>query len=248
MSTRKPKAPGERRVVKLEQASIEFHVVRGDRARARLVVRPGGQVEVRVPKEASDDWIDDVVKRRRRWILRQQVYFEQFRPREPERRYVNGETVRYLGRQYTLRIRKHGQGKAHLKGRYLEVCVRPSDDLEVVRDAVQAWYRSRAEEVIARRAEPCLALMHAHGIEAPTIRLLRMTRRWGSCTGKGHVLLNPYLVIAPTDCVDYVLVHELCHVRHPRHDEAFYRLLTTVMPDWPRRRRRLEKYGPFLTL
>jgi len=60
--------------------------------------------------------------------------------------------------------------------------------------------------------------------------------------------LNPYLVIAPTDCVDYVLVHELCHVRHPRHDEAFYRLLTTVMPDWPRRRRRLEKYGPFLTL
>lgn len=248
MSSRKQDGLGEKRVVKLEQASIEFCVLRGDRTRARLIVRPGGQVEVRVPRDASDDWIDDLIKRRRRWILRQQVYFEQFRPREPERRYVNGETVRYLGRQYTLRIRKHGQGGASLKGRHLEVCVQPEDGLDQVRDAVQAWYRSRAEEVIARRAESCLPLMRAHGIEAPRIRLLRMSRRWGSCTGKGHVLLNPYLVIAPTDCVDYVLVHELCHVRHPRHDEAFYRLLTTVMPDWPRRRQRLEQYGPFLTL
>ncbi len=248
MSKRKQNAAGEKRVVKLEQASIEFRVLRGARTRARLIVRLGGQVEVRVPQGASDDWIDDVVKRRRRWILRQQVYFEQFRPREPERRYVNGETVRYLGRQYTLRIQKHGRVGAGLRGRYLEVCVRKAGGVDHVRDTVRNWYRNRAQEVIARRAAACLPLIRAHGIELPTIQLRPMSRRWGSCTAAGRVLLNTYLVLAPTDCVDYVLVHELCHLRHRRHDEAFYQLLSTVMPDWPRRRQRLEQHGPFLTL
>ena len=74
-----------------------------------------------------------------------------------------------------------------------------------------------------------------------------MKRRWGSCGPSGRILLNPDLVIAPVDCIDYVVVHELCHLKHGYHDRAFYRLLSTVMPDWRRRRERLDDLGTHLT-
>jgi hypothetical protein len=229
-----------------ERFSFELH--RSDRTRARLIVAPDGRIELRVPKETSEGWIDDFMRRRARWIIRQRLYFEQFRPREPQRRYVSGETVRYLGRQYLLRVTRSDRVHVRLHGKHLEVEVASPRNREQVQCAVQSWYSGRAVEVFARRAERCLPLVRPYGCGDPPILVRRMTRRWGSCTPKGRILLNPYLVVAPSDCADYVLVHELCHIRHPHHNEAFYRMLTTVMPDWLRRRQRLEKHGPYLTL
>lgn len=235
------------RTLDLGDALIPYQVNRGRRTKARLVVSPNGKVEVRVPAHVSDEWIDAFVSRRRHWVIRQRQYFDQFRPREPDRRYVNGETVRYLGRQYTLKLVTSPEQRARLLGRHLVASVPETRDAERVRGAVQSWYRARAQDVFARRAERCKEIFAPHGVRDPDIVLRSMRRRWGSCTRKGRVLLNPYLVIAPTDCIDYVIIHEMCHLKRPRHDEAFYRLLSTVMPDWSLRRRRLEKFGPYLT-
>jgi predicted metal-dependent hydrolase len=229
-------------------ARIEYSVDRGNRAKARLVVSPQGCIQVRVPHDVPDTWIDAFVTRRRHWIMRQRLYFEQFRPREPNRRFVSGETIRYLGRQYILRVLHTASPNVRMRGRYLDVFVPSHSRAEDIEQAIRGWYRQRALDVFSYRAKLCASLLRPHGVITPPIGVREMRRRWGSCTPLGRILLNPYLVIAPTDCVDYVLVHELCHIRHPCHNEAFYQLLTIVMPDWPRRRKRLERHGPFLSL
>ena len=76
----------------------------------------------------------------------------------------------------------------------------------------------------------------------PPLVVRQMVRRWGSCTTTGKVILNTDLVRAPVHCIDYVIVHELCHVRVHGHDKAFYRLLSACMPDWESRKARLESF------
>lgn len=233
--------------IALGDSRIEYSVNRSDRRRWRLVVSPDGRVEARVSRGTPDDSVREFIHRQRKWILRQQIYFEHFRPREPKRRYVAGETFRYLGRQYCLEITHGDMASVKLKGRRLFVAT-PSKSSDIVREAVQNWYKERARIMFARRSAALRDQLSPHGIPDRPVEIRRMVRRWGSCTPRGRILLNPYLVIAATDCMDYVIVHEMCHILHPRHDDGFYRLLTTVMPDWPRRRSRLETCGPYLTL
>lgn len=230
-----------------DNSRIEFSIDRGDRRRMRLVVSPDGSVEARVPRDTSVESVRDFVFRQRKWVFRQQLYFEHFRPRDPERRYVAGETFRYLGRQYRLQLDDSGPDSVKLKGRLLIVTTK-SRNSEEIRGAVQRWYMDRARITFARRSASLFERLAPHGIPARPVGIRRMSRRWGSCTPTGRILINPYLIIAPTDCVDYVLVHEMCHLVHQRHDESFYGLLTTVMTNWPCRRLRLEKCGPHLSL
>ena len=80
-----------------------------------------------------------------------------------------------------------------------------------------------------------------YGIQLPEWGILKMKKRWGSCSPKGKILLNPELIKAPTVCIDYVIMHELCHLKHSLHDKRFFNLLATVLPDWQKRKSALEK-------
>ena len=216
------------------------------RVRPRLVVWPSGEVEARVPTGTSQDAVHEFVRIRTRWIFKQRDYFDQFRPVDPPRRYVNGETVRYLGRQYRLRIAHTERPSARLRGRYLVIEGPDVGNASAVRDACRGWYRSRACVVVERRLAHCMASVAAHGVCEPILQFRWMTRRWGSCSKAGRVTINPLLVVAPTDAIDYVVTHELCHTVHANHSRRFYRLMATVMPDWMERRRRLDRMGRHL--
>lgn len=233
------------RTVTIGSDVFAYKVMESSRNRARLVVRPTGDVEVRVPEGTSDSWIADFVRRRARWIIRQRDYFDAFRPHDPPCQYQNGETLRYLGRQYRLKLVKGTEESAKLWGRHLIVTT-PDLQREVVRELVHHWFRSHAETAIRRRVDECMHLVARHGVARPPIQFRSMKRRWGSCSARGRILLNPDLAIAPSDCIDYVIIHELCHLKHSCHDRAFYQLLTTVMPDWQRRKERLDGVGRHL--
>lgn len=216
---------------------IEYAVNRGERSRARLVVSPLGAVEVRVPEDYPEVKIPELVRSRSPWIVKQQDYFERYRPRELPRRYVSGESLRYLGRQYRLRITKGSSENIQLRGRVLQVAVTAP---ETARRIVTGWLRLRAEIVLAERLERCAAVARRHGVREGPVQIRQMQRRWGSCTATGRILLNPKLVQVPVDCIDYVIVHELCHRKHPNHGSRFVRLLDTMLPDWRARKQRLD--------
>jgi predicted metal-dependent hydrolase len=222
-------------------AVIEYTLTRSPRSSLSISVLPDGAVTVAAPEAASPVEIDERVRRRARWILRQQRRFAEFRPRTPPRQFVGGETHRYLGRQYRLKIDTAERDRVLIRSGRLVVETRFPEDRDWTRVLVRRWMRQRAREVLKKRYEEAWLTMAALGIEPPPLMICPMKKRWGSHTSSGRVLLNDMLIAARRDCIDYVIVHELCHVVEPNHSPRFFRLLNRHMPDWERRKELLEK-------
>lgn len=210
-----------------------------DTKRFTVTVDPDMTVRASAPASASTEDVAARLEQRGAWIAKQRAYFEQFQPERAAQRFVSGASFWYLGRQYRLKT-VEGRGPAKLVGQYLQV---PSDDEAACERKVRDWYRERAKSQFEHRLSLCHAKAKAVlKVGMPPLVVRQMVRRWGSCTASGKVILNTDLVRAPVHCIDYVIVHELCHVKVHGHDKAFYRLLSACMPDWESRKARLESF------
>jgi predicted metal-dependent hydrolase len=222
-------------------AVIEFRLTRSARSSLSISVMPDGAVAVAAPEEAELAAVDDRVRRRARWILRQQRRFAEYRPRTPPRQFVGGETHRYLGRQYRLKINRAEKDRVLVRSGRLVVETRFPDDREWTRTLLRRWTRLRAREVLRERYAAAAPMAAVLNLSLPPVMICPMKKRWGSHTPSGRILLNDALIAARRDCIDYVIAHELCHVVEPNHSPKFFRLLRRFMPDWERRKDLLER-------
>ncbi len=223
------------------QHNIKFKVERGNRKSMAISVRPNKQVVVRAPMGSQCDAIKKVVRKKAAWILKQQLYFIRFHPFPPVRRYQNGETHYYLGRQYRIKRMKSNVPQVRMKGRYFYISYPGKNSKAKTKTLLSVWYTERARQVVVDRSMYYWPLVHS-GVQAlPPIQVRKMTKSWGSCSKGKRITFNLELIKAPKYCLDYVVVHELCHLVHPRHDQGFYRLIKQIMPDWERRKEKLEK-------
>lgn len=231
-----------RRSVRYGKERIEFALSRRDRATMAITVHPDLSVEVVAPVDAEEEAILERVTKRARWILRQQRQFLSWMPKPRKRQFRGGETHRYLGSQYRLKvIEDEEEANVKLRGGFLEVRTPDPTDREAIQKAVTGWYREHAKARFSKQLKEAYGRMRAYELPEPRLRLLKMSKRWGSCTPAGEVILNPELVKAPPACIEYVIVHELCHLRHPNHNRAFFEMLDAVLPDWRKRKDRLER-------
>ena len=228
------------RSVRYGGAVIEFELVRTDRATLEIAVLPDSSVIVKAPPDAREEDVLARVVRRARWILRQQRYFAQFQPRTPPRRYVGGETHLYLGRQYRLAIEEGDEEGVRLVAGWFQVTVAGDTSAGHVKLLLARWYAQKARQRLPERLDECWRRFPSAKLARPVLRLRRMRTRWGSLSSAGTLSLHPDLVRAPRECIDYVIIHELCHLVHPDHGPEFRRLLERVLPDWERRKHRLE--------
>lgn len=203
-------------------------------------VLPDGSLGLTAPMNATVEAIRQKVDKRARWIATQRRTFREMNATPAPRRYVSGATHWYLGRQYRLKISPGITASVRLKGAYFEV-VSPDQNGEAIEDLLTGWFRERAKDQFARRVESWLPWCKKHHLSTPVLQIRRMPKRWGSAGAGGRIALNPELIHAPTCCIDYVIVHEICHLRHPNHDRSFYRLLTALLPNWQELKRRLEQ-------
>lgn len=220
---------------------ISYRVIYSDRRTIEFSVHPDGRVVVKAPKGTLLETIRSRVVRRARWIGKQINYFRQFEPRTPSRRYVGGETHLFLGRQYRLKIRKGSNAEIKLKGAYFYVMTPEPDNTEKVKELLDEWYKEHARTVFSKRLDACYLRAKRLHILFPKLRLRRMLKRWGSCSKAGDILLNTALVKASVYCIDYVIMHELCHLKVHTHDNGYFKLLSRYMPDWEKRKEMLEK-------
>lgn len=221
--------------------SFDYRARHSARKTLAISVHPDGAVEVVAPTGTGQQVIEQRLQRRAGWVLQQRRYFEQFRPRTPERRYVGGETHLYLGRQYRLKVEADDHDGIKLMGGYFRVSVDGVPSAERVGSLLSAWYREHANSKLAERFEAVTARFGRIVTTPPTLAIRPMQRRWGSYSGKGRITLNVDLIRAPLPCIDYVIIHELAHARHPNHGRAFFDLLSQMMPDWERRKLALER-------
>jgi predicted metal-dependent hydrolase len=206
-----------------------------------ITVFPDRSIDVVAPRGTPQREVEVRLRKRARWVLRQQLHFEQFRPRSPKRRYVGGETHLYLGRQYRLKLFKGASEDVKLKGAFINVTCPNRKSTRDVKRLVCEWYREKSDDRILQRFHAIAPRFVRLGRE-PSVPILRsMARRWGSFSRGGRILINPDLIRAPVACIDYVITHELAHLVHPNHSPSFYDLLDTLMPDWRARKERLER-------
>lgn len=236
------------RIIRYGEARIGFSIrfVPKQCRRVTINVLPDGGVYVDAPEDATPEAVTEAVRRRARWLWQvlenQQAGRRYVLPRE----YVSGESHFYLGRRYLLKVvvaSGHETGVKLLRGQLQVMTNRV--DAAVVRCLLDDWYRQRAREVFARRvAERAAGIGWLAG--PPAFRLQNMRTQWGSCSPAGMLVLNPQLIKAPRDCVDYVINHELCHLREHNHSPNYYRLLDRLMPDWQIHKQRLDGLAEML--
>ncbi|MCO6427675.1 SprT family zinc-dependent metalloprotease [Nitrosomonas communis] len=241
--------PARQKTASIQYGDIEIDFAIEPRAtdtpKVLIKVHPDCRVVVHAPPLASAEEIIQAVKKRVRWIHRQIRYFEEQRKDILPRRYVSGESHFYLGRRHVLKIQEALRTAPEVKmlRGVLEVKTRVSKP-EKIRSLLFDWYKAKAREVFDRRLDEIL-LQTLWVKEKPPIRLLSMQTQWGSCSPKGQLTLNPHLVKAPRECIDYVLLHELCHIAEHNHSENFYRLMKQVMPHWEKVKGRLDGMAYF---
>lgn len=221
--------------------TIKVHVVLGQRKRLSITVHPDCSVIAKAPEDSSAEKIESRIKSRAKWIAQQLAFFERHQPTPPPRQYVNGETHYYLGRQYRLRICAGETSRLRLIGRYFEMELPNPRDRSKAKELMQEWHKVHSRQILESRIAIYLPHFRSRGALEPRIRYRRMKKRWGSCSRTGVIMVNTELTKAPLHCVDYVVAHELCHLLHPRHDRGFFRLLGQVLPDWEKRKERLER-------
>lgn len=218
-----------------------------------ITVQPDSRIAVTAPADTPLEQVLAAVLRRAPWVVRQLHFFASVPTPVLPRQYVAGETHYYLGRQYRLHIVEASKSAAvgeepvpegvWMRGAYLHVITRQPQVPAYTRRLVQRWYAHHTQQRLAERYAYCTAQVRRYGITAPEWQFRTMPTRWGSYTRAGRILLNPRLIQAPTACIDYLILHELCHVAHPHHGPDFYQLLTRLLPTWPVLRERLNRYS-----
>jgi predicted metal-dependent hydrolase len=200
-------------------------------------VTPDSAVLVKAPEGTPISRIEEKLEKRARWILKQQTYFLRFHPRTPERLYRGGESHLYLGRQYRLRVTIAKKNEVRFTGREIMIFHKPGGTAKSV---LMIWYRHRAKAKFAEIAEPWIQRFEKYGVQPDSLLIQKMPTRWGSCTANGKIILNPELIKAPKACIEYVIIHELCHLIHRHHTKAFFQFQSRLMPDWEKWKNKLE--------
>jgi len=208
-----------------------------------IKVHPDQRVVATVPHDATDETIQQAMLKRARWIWQNIQEFASQHDYVLPKRYVSGETQFYLGKRYVLKVLVDQEQVSNVKlsrGK-LNVTLRQDCDDRIIKikPLIDKWYQHKAKAIFHERLNEMLP--KATWVkDIPSFRVMAMKKQWGSCSTKGNLMLNPHLVKASKECIDYVILHELCHIAEHNHSENFWRLLTQVMPNWKEVKAKLD--------
>lgn len=193
----------------------------------------GGEVIARAPQGISLQQVDSFIGQHANWIRKQQrKAYARRQALPPALTYGDGETLYFLGEAYALRVVFGRAGTVRIEDAAMIVTVKVDGDSDAVERAVMRWYRQQAAALFEERLALQFARVQHWGAVPLPLVIRRMKSRWGSCTSKGKITLSLRLMQAPTALIDYVIMHELCHLREMNHGPGFYALMAEICPDW----------------
>jgi predicted metal-dependent hydrolase len=219
---------------------IQYNLSFATRKSLGIKVSPDGEVNVLAPVNTTLIDISKKVKSKAAWILKQQSFFNSYKPHTPARKFISGETHLYLGRQYKLQIVKGDIDEVKIY-RGTMVITSKNNNAIYLEKILTEWYKAKAVLHFQELLTICLEKFKKYKIEKPILYIRQMQKRWGSCTKAGKIILNTELIKAPKASIEYVIIHELCHLIHYNHNKEFYALQNKLYPNWEKWKEKLEK-------
>lgn len=215
---------------------MEYPLKRSCRKTISIVIGKGGEVEVRAPRFASLAQIEAFVESKQEWICRKQAEQRERAAKRADFSLSVGDTALFLGEEFPIR--------AGSKAAFREGAFWVRTELPVLPQLEQI-YRKLARQLLTERTMHFAAGM---GVTPTGLRITGASTRYGSCSGKNSLNFTWKLVMAPMEAVDYVVVHELCHIRQHNHSAAFWAEVAAVLPDYREREQVLRRFGKVLSL
>ncbi|WP_406731795.1 SprT family zinc-dependent metalloprotease [Vibrio scophthalmi] len=210
-------------------SGYRVEVVRTSRKKSASIKVDEGEVSIVVPRHLAIERIESLLLQKHQWIIDKLAQYEAAKPASM-REYVSGEAFPYLGRNYRLKVLSGELAPTKLiEGRITVTVPEPETQKNYIRRALLNWYKRNAEKKVREKVRRYEKLV---GVETGVVRIKEFKSRWGSCTTYGDLEFNWVIVMAPNRVVDYVVIHELCHLIHHDHSPQFWKEVERVMPDY----------------
>lgn len=227
---------------------IEYQLLPGsDRKTTDIVIERNGTIVVRPPKNLSPEHVDAVVESKRVWIYRNLAEWRDLNATAVVREWVNGETFLYLGRSYRLSLVQNQSQPLKLEhGRFcLDRRLIDKHGPVAAKKAFELYYSQRG---LLRLRERARYFAPKVGVKPAAVQVRDTGYQWGNCTPDGKLTFHWKCMMATPKVIDYLIVHELCHMRHANHTDAFWNEVDKVIPDYKERKEWLRKNGAGLDL
>ena len=225
-----------------EVLGLHVEVVRSRRRTAALHI-VGNELQVRVPEQVRDDRIIEMLQTKRSWISKKVAQLKEVQTPKPKE-FLSGEVFLFLGQNYRLKIQEGHQVGVELLDGYLLTTVSDSDTGEQRKEKIQKylqyWYRSRARERLLEKVERYSKLI---GVSSKGLRVGSFKSKWGSCDSRSKLAFNWNLIKAPHAVIDYVVIHELCHIIQPNHSKLFWQEVEKYDPEYKEHRAWLKQHA-----
>ncbi len=211
--------------------SYEYHLILQERKTLSLTVEPNCSIVLKAPLGIAEEKIDTFLKKKWQWLEKQLCFFSQFSTQEKQKMSLSGESHLYLGRQYKLLVVRGKSDHVTLScGKIQITTTNRVRDSEYNKKLLDTWYKDRAQVIFS---DCYTAMSKKFSYETmPSLSIRKMNKRWGSYTKDNKILLNQKLIFTSKKCIEYVIVHELCHVEHRLHTSQFFSLLKKKYPRW----------------
>lgn len=225
-----------------ETEKIKYELVFSRRRSISIIVRPDKSITVRAPFRTPLKDINRFVLSKSAWIKKHTEGDRRMLLTYHDRTFTDGETFLFLGSEYRLRRIRSETSGVWLNEDEILTGQKDSEDANMTRHLVSGWYAVKAREILPERLAGIIR-KHSHAAFRPTGLTVRsMKSRWGSCSSRGRITLNSELVKLKTEIIDYVIIHELCHLKHHNHGPGFYELLSEFQPGYKLLRKELRNY------
>lgn len=224
----------------IECNDLVVEVLRTARKRTADIRVNEGAVSIVVPTKTPSAKITQLITEKRQWIRSKLLLQREVMPAS-EKSFVSGEGFSYLGRNYRLKVnRGRFQPLKLIHGQLTLTCPRGQKDTDLIRSSLIQWYKHQAELKLQQKVKRYAEMM---GLSPNGVGIKSFKSRWGSCSAKGKLDFNWKIVMAPNRIVDYVVVHELCHLKQHDHSPKFWKLVERVLPDYKERKEWLKENG-----
>ena len=231
------------RTVNADGREIKYILEQKNVKNLNLRIHKDGKVYMSANEDVSFLEADDFIIRKSAYIFKAIDQFSEMQKYQLKpKQYVSGETFYIMGRGVRLQVIEDEEEFIYSDGVYLFLHTKFADNFEKKKKMICKFLDEECEYVFRQILDEKYLSFQKYGVECPSLKIRNMDTRWGSClTKKKTIILNKRLLEVPKGCIEYVIVHELCHLIHPNHSKQFYQFLAMMMPDWKERKNVLEK-------